>query len=195
MAGRAGNIVVRVSVGHGRNFDQLGSQHPERIFLFLALGFRDYDHRTIAQRLGNHGQADARIPCRPFDNDAARPQKPSLFCIADDEEPGTILHRLPRIHEFGLAENLAACFLRGPLQADQRGIADGIHNRVFHSVLFRFLRRLESPPEGCKEGFFATGQKGAKLSRIAWQSEPFRCVLSTRCFSSRRPPDKPAPEL
>src|SRR5690606_34549512 len=64
-------VVVRVLVGDGRDLDEFGTEDAQGILLFLALRIRDHDHRSIAEHLGDDGEADARISGSAFDDDAA----------------------------------------------------------------------------------------------------------------------------
>ena len=66
------HVIVRVGIGHGGHFDQLGAAEPQHVLLFLALGVGDDDHRAIAERIADQGQADAGIAGGAFDDDAAR---------------------------------------------------------------------------------------------------------------------------
>ena len=126
------DVVVGVLVGHSRHFDQFGAEQPQRVLLFLALRVGNDDHRAVAERLGDQRQADAGIAGRALDDDAARPQQAPLLGVADDEQAGAILDRLAGVHEFGLAEDFAAGFLRGALQPDQRRVADRVDHRTVH---------------------------------------------------------------
>src|SRR5690606_23466874 len=69
-------------------------------------------------------QADAGVAGRSFDDHAAGAQLALGFGIPDYGECGTVLHRPPRVEEFGLAENLASGLLGQPAQADERRVAD-----------------------------------------------------------------------
>jgi hypothetical protein len=119
-AARHFHVVVRVLVGHGRHLDQFGAEQAQRVLLFLALRVGDDDDGAVAQRLGDHGQADAGIAGGALDDDAAGPEQALLLGVADDEQPGAVLHRLAGIHELGLAEDLAAGRFGSLAQADQR---------------------------------------------------------------------------
>ena len=52
------------------------------------------------------------------------------FRLEDHLSAGAVLDRAARIHELGFAENGAAGGLRGPLELDQRRMANGIDNAV-----------------------------------------------------------------
>ncbi len=72
-AARNFHVIVRVLVGHSRNFDQFRTQQAQGVFLFLRLRLRDHNHGAVPKRLGNNGQADTGIAGRSFHDHAARP--------------------------------------------------------------------------------------------------------------------------
>ena len=131
-AARQFHVVVGVLVRHRRHLDQLGAEQSDRVLLLLALRIGNDDHGAVAERLGDQRQADAGIAGRALDDDAARLQQPALFGVADDEQAGAVLDRLARIHELGLAQDLAAGFFRGLVEADQGRVADRVDHRTGH---------------------------------------------------------------
>ncbi|MCY1241777.1 hypothetical protein D9M72_546980 [compost metagenome] len=118
------HVVVGVLVGNGRHFDELGAKQPQGVLLFLALGFRNDDDGAIAKCLADQRQPDAGVAGRAFDDDPARAQLSAPFRLPDDPECGAVFHRLPRIEELGLAEDVAARGLRHGLQPNQGCVAD-----------------------------------------------------------------------
>ena len=59
----------------------------------------------------------------------------SCLCVfgiefAYDEQRRSILHRLTRIHEFGLAENIATGFFGGTFQFDEGRVADRLDDVI-----------------------------------------------------------------
>ena len=50
-AARKLHVIVRVLVGNGRNFDEFGAEQADRVFLLLALRFRDDDDDAVAEGL------------------------------------------------------------------------------------------------------------------------------------------------
>ena len=58
------------------------------------------------------------LPAVPSTISAAGPQRALLDRVLDDEESGAVLDRLARIHEFGLAEDIAAGRSRDAVKAD-----------------------------------------------------------------------------
>src|SRR5690606_33719039 len=78
------HVIVGVAVRHRRHFDQLGPKQAQRILLFLALRFGNYDDSTLTQRLGDQGEADSRVARSAFDDAAARLAKAALSSNADD---------------------------------------------------------------------------------------------------------------
>src|SRR5258708_24205822 len=69
-------------------------------------------------------ETDAGVARSSLDHRAARVQNTALFRVEHDPFCRTILHRTARIHEFGLAEDLAAGFVAQRAQPDQGGVAD-----------------------------------------------------------------------
>ena len=148
------HVVVRVLVGHRRNLDQLGAEHPQRVLLLLALRVGNDDDGAVAERLGDQRQADAGIAGGALDDDAAGPEQALLLGVADDEQPGAVLDRLARIDEFGLAENLAAGLLGSAFQTDQRRVADRVDHRIEHEIsLGRWSRDPRNAGTAFKGGF------------------------------------------
>ena len=147
------HVIVRVAIGHGRNLDQRGAGKAQRVLLFLRLRLGNDDDRLEAEGAGDEGEADAGVAGRPLDDRAAGPKLALGDGVPDDEQGGAILDRLTRIHELGLAENLAARLLGGTAQADQRGIADGFDDggKDGHDgFLDWWTRRLTGPETGFK---------------------------------------------
>ena len=60
------HVLVGVLVGHRRHLDQLGSEQAQGVLLLLALRLGDDDHGAEAERVADHGQADAGVAGRPF---------------------------------------------------------------------------------------------------------------------------------
>src|SRR5690606_26176446 len=119
------DVVVGVLVGLGRDLDQLGAVKAQRILLFLALGLWDDDYRFETERIGYQRQPDAGIARRAFDDGAAGLQPAGLDRVVDDEERRSVLDRLARIEEFGLAPDFASGERGDAVEADQRRVADG----------------------------------------------------------------------
>jgi hypothetical protein len=120
------HVVVRVLVGHGRNFDELGAAQSERQFLLLGLRVGDDDDAAVAERLRHQGKADAGIAGGAFDDRAAGLKLPLPLGGTDDPQRRAVLHGLARIQELRLAENLAAGRIRCALQPDQRRLSDEV---------------------------------------------------------------------
>jgi hypothetical protein len=70
-------------------------------------------------------QTDASVARCAFDNGTAGLDKAQAFGILDDEESGAILDGATGVLKFSLAENVTAGFFREPLEADERGLANG----------------------------------------------------------------------
>jgi hypothetical protein len=69
-------------------------------------------------------------PRGALDDHAARLERAPLYRVLNDEQRGTVLHRLAGIHEFGLPENRAAGRRRNPLKLDEWCIADRLDDSV-----------------------------------------------------------------
>jgi hypothetical protein len=122
------HVIHLIGVGDRVHLHQFGAVEPDRVLLLLALGSRDNDGASVAARLGDHGQADAGVAGRAFDDAAAGPQQPPGLGVAHHVEGRAVLHGLPRVHELGLAEYLAAGQFTGAIEADDRRIADGVQD-------------------------------------------------------------------
>src|SRR5690606_37294323 len=83
---RVADVVVGVGVGDRVHLDQLGAVEPDRVLLLLALGPGHHDGALVAQRLGDHGQADAGVARGALDDPPAGLQEPLPLRIADDVE-------------------------------------------------------------------------------------------------------------
>ena len=124
------HVVVGIGVGDGGHLDELGAAQPQGVLLLLALGLRDDDDAAEAERVADQREPDPGVAGGSLDDHAAGAQLALAHRVLDDEQPGAILDRLARVHELGLAENLAARLLGRALEFDQRGIADGRNDAV-----------------------------------------------------------------
>ena len=118
------HVAVGVLVGQRRHLDEVGAEQAQRVLLLLALRLGDDDDGAEAQRVADHGEADAGIAGRAFHHRAAGPQRAALDRVLDDVERGPVLHRLAGVHELGLAEDGAAGLLGGALELDEGRAAD-----------------------------------------------------------------------
>ena len=135
------HVIVGIGIGHRRHFDQLGAAQPQRVFLFLALGFRNDDHRAETHRIADQRKPDAGVAGGAFDDHAAGLQLALFHRVLDDEQGGAILDRLAGIHELGLAENGAAGRRGHALELDQRRVADRLDNSVTELHRRNILKR------------------------------------------------------
>ncbi len=138
------HVVVGVLVGDCRHLDQFGAEQAKRVLLLLPLGYGDDDHRLEAHGVGDNRKADAGIAGGAFDDRSAGLQRAFRYGILDDEERGAVLHRLARVHEFGLAKNGAAGQFRGLAQFDQRRVANRGHD--VRLEIHRILRGAHGRP-------------------------------------------------
>ena len=74
--------------------------------------------RAKAHGIADQRKADAGVAGGAFDDDPAWPQLALLHRILDDKQGGAVLDRLARIHEFGLAEDIAAGRSRDAVKPD-----------------------------------------------------------------------------
>ena len=125
------DVVVFVLVGNSRNFDQTCTAKAQHILLFLRLGLGNDDDTFESHCVADQSKADAGIACCAFDNGAAGAQLAFGNRILDDVERRAIFHRLARIEKLRFAKNVAAGFFRCAFEADQRCIADRIHQSLF----------------------------------------------------------------
>ena len=98
--------MIGISVGDRIHLDQLRAKRTDGVLLLLALRARHHDNRAIAESIADNSQTNTRIARRAFDDDAAGLQSAGFFRIPDHAERRAILHRLPRIQEFGLAVDI-----------------------------------------------------------------------------------------
>ena len=124
------HVIVWVFVRHGRHFDDGGAECAERVLFLFGLGLGNDDHGAHAERVADNGQADAGVAGGAVDDDSAGAKLASLDRVADDAERRPVLYRLAGVHEFGLAEDRAAGFLRSSPELDQRRVADRIEDGV-----------------------------------------------------------------
>ena len=135
--------IVRVRIGRRRHFDELGTGEAQHVLLFLALGLGDHDHRLEAHRGPDQREPDAGIASRALDDGPARLQLAARDGVADDEQRGAILDRLARVHELGLAEDVAARRLGDGLEPHEGGIADEPGKIVITSYSIHYTKLYE----------------------------------------------------
>src|SRR6185369_1392690 len=95
--------------------DQLRPGQADGVLLLLALGARDDDGRLVAQRAGDHRQADAGVAGRALDDSPAGLEFAAQLRVADDAQRRPVLDRLAGVEELGLAQDFAAGRLAGGL--------------------------------------------------------------------------------
>ena len=118
------HVVAGIAIRLGRHQAQIGADHAQEVDLLLALRLRHHDDAAIAARVADQREADAGVAGGALDDGAAGLQHAALLGVGDDVEAGAILHRAARVHELGLAQDVAAGGLRGAAQPDQRRLAD-----------------------------------------------------------------------
>jgi len=130
--------VVVVRVRHRRDAAYLDAERRQSLVLLGRLVVGHDDHRAIPARETQVRERDARVAGRALDHRAARLEATAAFGVLDDGAGCAILHGPARVHELGLAEDLAARRARRAIETDQRGVADGAgetvddaHGRMF----------------------------------------------------------------
>jgi hypothetical protein len=73
---------------------------------------------STLSRLADDCQPYAGIACRAFDDSSAGPQQAFSLRIAHDAECGAVFDGPARVHEFSLAEYLAARRIRQVVEPD-----------------------------------------------------------------------------
>ena len=100
------HVVVGVAVGHRRHLDELGAEQAQRVLLLLRLGVGDDDDGAEAERVAEHGEADAGVAGGALDDGAAglaarRARTASLMMPSAARSltdwPGFMNSALPRI--------------------------------------------------------------------------------------------------
>ncbi len=114
-AARQAHVVVGVAVGHRRHRAHLRPQASQQADLLGRLGVGNHDQRPVAPGIAKVGEADAGVAGGALHHGTAGLQQPLLFRLHQDPQGGTVLHGTAGIHEFRLAEHLAA-----------GGVAEGI---------------------------------------------------------------------
>ena len=100
--------VVSIAVGHRGHLHQFRACQTDHVLFFLALGFRDHDHRFEPHGRPHQRQTDARVARRALDNRATRFQIPARNRVANDEQRRAVLDRLAGVQEFSLAVDVTA---------------------------------------------------------------------------------------
>ena len=111
-------ILVRVAVGNGGYFAQLGAQGLDDLIFLGGLIIRHDDHASVSPRVADVGEPDAGVAGRPLHHRASRLEHAASLGIEHDPLGCAVLDRAAGIHEFGLAENLATRLLAHRLAAE-----------------------------------------------------------------------------
>src|SRR5690242_8805554 len=90
-------------------------------------------------------KTDARVARRALDDGAARLQRAAQLGIANDVERRAILHRSARIHEFRLAQDLAARFRAELRQPDKRCATHAVDEALSHVHAPLLCHRARAP--------------------------------------------------
>ena len=157
-------VVVGVGVGHRGHLHQLRAVETQDVLLLAALRLGDHDQRAVAARVGDEREADAGVPRRRFDHQAAGLDLFALLGLEDHLPARPVLDRLARVHELGLAEYRAAGQLRRPLEPDERRVADRVDGVVPDIHRAMLARRGGARPTGRPHPYCANSRR-RRLSR------------------------------
>ena len=135
------HVIVGVVVRHRRHLDQFGAEHPERILLLLGLGLGDDDHRLHAERIADHGQADAGIARGAVDDRPAGAKLAALDRVLTMASAARSLTDSPGFMNSALPRIVQPVSSRRALQFDQRRIADRGEDIVGHDPPSRVAHR------------------------------------------------------
>ena len=130
------HVIAGVGEWFGRHQAEISADHTQKIELFAALRLWHHNDAAIAARIGDQRDANTRIACCAFHNRAglAGRERAARFGIGNNAKPSAVLHRTAGVHEFRLAQNVAAGHFTGALQAYQRCISDGT-GQTIHDVM------------------------------------------------------------
>ncbi len=124
---RLGQHAAALECGRRQDNSRTQKTHQLASLEAEALGHRN-DQRVVFLRT-DHGQADARIAARCFDDGLARLQCAAFFRVFDDAEREPVFDRAHRVERLDLDENVDV--VRSDLvQLDDRRIANGLENVV-----------------------------------------------------------------
>ena len=145
--------VPGIGVRRRRHSNQFGTQRPQRIHFFPALGFRHDDRRPVSLGIGNQRDADSGIACGALDNHAAGFEQAPLLRILDDEKSSPVFDRGARIGKLAFAIDIASGFLAGSVQPHQGRVSDQVErlwnnhhcNQIGLPKLLGKTRRLGRP--------------------------------------------------
>ena len=124
---RKPHVVVGVAVRHRRHRAHLGAEAAQQADLLGRLGVGDHDQGPVAAGVAEVGEANTGVASGAFHHRASRLQQPLLLRLQQDAQGRPVLDRPPRIHELGLAEDLAARLLAQGIEPDQGRVANGAH--------------------------------------------------------------------
>ncbi len=125
-------ILVRVAVGNGGHLAQLRAQGLDDLIFLRGLIVRHDDDALVAARVAHMREPDAGVAGSALHDRAFWLEHAAPFGIEHDPLGRTVLDRASRIHEFGLAENLAAGLLAEGLEPNERCAADRPGEAVRH---------------------------------------------------------------
>ena len=118
--------MIRVGIRHGLDDLEARAERPDRVVLVGRLVVGHHDQAAVAARKADVREADAGVAGRAIDHGAARGERAAALGILDQAARGAILDRAARVHELGLAEDVATGLAAERLEPDQRRIADRV---------------------------------------------------------------------
>src|SRR5262249_41249032 len=99
------------------------------VLLLLALSLRDDDDGLVAARVADEREANAGVARGALDDGSAGLEDAALLGVEDHIKGRAVLDRAAGVEELGLAEDFAACRLRGVPQANQGRLADNFNHQ------------------------------------------------------------------
>src|SRR6185312_13182676 len=183
-------VLIGIAVGKGGDLVDFGTEHLEEPVLLRRLVVRHHDDAAVTARVADVRETDSRVAGGALDDDTARAQLTAFLGIDDDRERCAVFDRAARIHEFGLAEDLAPGLLAQASEPDEGCVTDRSCKAVLH---FRGqatpLRVVVSDSIAPASGAAATSpmmsSAGAETLRArAMAARSARRVRITRCPGS-----------
>ena len=143
------DVVAGVAERFGRHEAKVGTDHAERVDLLLGLGVGHDDHGAVAAGIGDEGEADAGVACRPLDNGSAGQEGAATLGVQDDAKCGAILDGATGVHELRLTEDGAAGGGAGAHQTDEGRVANGADEAVGNRGGGCGMAHARAPFGGC----------------------------------------------
>jgi hypothetical protein len=122
----------RVGRDRRRRHHDLGTVGAQQVDLLARHLVRHHRDHAVALESRGDGQAGAGVARRRLDERAARPQQALALGRLDQRDGDAVLDRTARVQRLDLGHELWPQAGAEALQADERGVADGVEDRVLH---------------------------------------------------------------